>query len=808
MPSNDSAWAQNEPKYAVEVETLVDESSSSSSEFSPLLAPPVLVGEYPPILAAPRTWRAFLRDQAHLAHTQLLETAHRAKESADDAMRYINDRYTSDQKHFLALLLAIVIGLYVTSLVFIYNPPPILNPPNGGTPPPDTEPPAPPTDPSPPPPVLEPAPLCASKDCVVASARILVALDESVDPCDDFYRFSCGNWIKSHPIPSTSSKETTMTTMNGNNNAVLKSLLTQNTPPSPNDPTSLQTFLKMQTLYTSCLSPTQQTSSPTHQLAAFLNQKLVPQLPTIINTFPSGAPKLRSTNLVQLVSAAQEMGLSTLFTIGVQPSPVDPSHKIVSLLPWETATLGLGDRKMYANATVLSLYERTIADALKIVMGGNREWDKVAKDVVWFEKEVARIMPSAQELFANDSVTVSLAQLQTAAPFISWTDYLRLTLASSTFAPQKTLSVPSLLYFSDLSNLILSLRNTDAIDGYFLWMGVWKWGAKYGGPDVREAVGTLEAVLTGAKKSGNVVGVDDGIGEEACLEGVTEAMGDAVARWFVEEAFHDETGKEADAMMQAIRNSFHLALPKYKWMDKQTNSEAQKKLGIATAVLATSGYDPSILNPESLAYRYLPIEPKPDTFMTNVLEAKVASFKYKLGRVDEKVDRREAEYPVTAVNAYYDPGSNSIMMNAGILQPPCFSHTQPSYLNYGACGSVMGHELTHGFDNSGRQYDAQGKLRDWWTPATRDAFDERTQCFVDQYSNFTVPGGVGGEEEWKVDGRLTLGENVADNGGLLRALEAWRWDRAAVGGGARNAGLPGLQGYSEEQLFFVSFAQL
>ncbi|KAJ3066269.1 hypothetical protein HDU98_010429, partial [Podochytrium sp. JEL0797] len=124
-----------------------------------------------------------------------------------------------------------------------------------------------------------------------------------------------------------------------------------------------------------------------------------------------------------------------------------------------------------------------------------------------------------------------------------------------------------------------------------------------------------------------------------------------------------------------------------------------------------------------------------------------------------------------------DAGSNSTMMNAGILQPPCFSHTQPSYLNYGACGSVMGHELTHAFDNSGRQYDAQGKLRDWWTPATRDAFDERTQCFVDQFSNFTVPGGVGGEEEWKVDGRLTLGEKFKGKGEGIAIFSSHVFDK-------------------------------
>ncbi|KAJ3024848.1 UNVERIFIED_CONTAM: Endothelin-converting enzyme 2 [Siphonaria sp. JEL0065] len=880
MPSTDhhppeNHWAAPPPtlnaqppvnlKYAVEVETLVEDeasSSSSSSSYSALFSPPpkglvspphlhrettpLLVGNYQAIDAQPSIIHSFLThlkatvcalnplqsantrssdldnanstsrnmnsdqqrfdasswilDKWTIVKRQTIQGGQRINETWDAGMNYINERYTPDQKQYAGLLAAIVIGLYVISIVFIYNPP--RSRPPVVVPPPDTDlPPPPPTDPFPPPrpPVLEPAPLCTSKDCVVASANILLSIDEYVDPCEDFYQYSCGNWIKNHPIRSTSSKETSITVMNTKNNAVLKSLLVQSKPPPPNDPTSITVFNKMKILYSSCKSH-QSDSSSVSQLALHLTKAFIPKTPIIISTFPIGEPLLRATNLVELLASAQEVGLSTLFTIGVQPSPLNPSTRIPTILPWETATLGLGARSLYENETVLEVYESSIASALGVVLGNRKDWKKVAKEVVWFEKEIAKIMPPAEELFDNEESVTTLSQLQSAAPFISWTHYFRLSLATNALHSETKVSIPSLKYFSDLSTLVLKVRNTEAIDGYFLWSAVWKWGQQYGGKDVKRALGSLKLLLTGVRGD-EIVGGD--VWDEVCLGAVTEAMGDAVARWFIEEAFGDDSVKAADSMMESIKTSFQVALPAYKWLDMQTNAEAQKKLA---AVLVTSGFDPSILDSMKLAYRYLPINPKPDSFLTNLLSAKSASTKYKLGRIDEPIDRREADYPVTSVNAAYNAGSNSIMMNAGIMQPPCFSRTQPSYLNYGACGSVMGHELTHGFDDSGRKYDASGKSRDWWTPTTAEQFNERAQCFVDQYSNYTVKGPDG--KVFHVDGKLTLGENIADNGGLLRALEAWSSDRAAKGGGLRNGALPGLDEFSEEQLFFLGYGQL
>ncbi|KAI9345686.1 hypothetical protein BDR26DRAFT_916826 [Obelidium mucronatum] len=892
LQNNSAMWANPPPtldnlvpvKYAVEVETLVDDeatSSSSSSSYSVLFQPPpkglatppqlhrspseatpLLLGNYhaidasqPSSLSFQSIWNKvkstatalnpiqssnpgytslnggrrvvgadteeggiqapfdaglWIRDKFSVAKRQILQGGQRLNESWDAGMNYINERYTPEQKQYAGLLAAIVLGLYVLSIIFIYNPPhsrpPVV------VPPPDTNPPPPPVDPFPPPrpPVLEPAPLCKSKECVVASANILLAIDESVDPCDDFYQFSCGNWIKSHPIGSASTKETVMTSMGASNNAILKSLLTQESVPPPNDPTSLTVFNKMKTIFESCVSHPSDDSS-TSQLSTHLIKAFVPKLPVIISTFPVGEPLLRAANLVELIVSAQEVGLSTFFTIGVQPNPMDPASRIATILPWETATLGLGSRGFYENDTMLSVYEDVIGKTLAAVFKGEsaagllaaKDWTKVAREVVWFEKELAKIMPSMEELFENGESVSTLADLQSAAPFISWTYYLRLSLATNNLHGTTTLSIPSMKYMTDLSNLILKIRNTDAIDGYFLWSAVWKWGSKYAGKDVKSMFGDLKLLLTGVKDDG---GQQDDWVDSVCLGAVTDAMGDAVARWFIEEAFGDDSVKAVNTMMQGIKTSFQVALPKYKWIDMQTNAEAQKKLA---AVLVTSGYDPaSLLDSQKLAYRYLPINPKRDTFLKNLLAAKTVSVKYKLGRIDEPVDRREAGggYPVTSVNAAYNAGSNSIMMNAGILQAPCFSLKQPAYLNYGACGSVMGHELTHGFDTDGRKYDASGKSRDWWTPETSEQFNERAECFVEQYSKYTVKGPNG--VALKIDGKLTLGENLADNGGLLRALEAWRVDRAEKGGGVRNSALPGLEEYSEEQLFFMGYGQL
>jgi endothelin-converting enzyme len=155
---------------------------------------------------------------------------------------------------------------------------------------------------------------------------------------------------------------------------------------------------------------------------------------------------------------------------------------------------------------------------------------------------------------------------------------------------------------------------------------------------------------------------------------------------------------------------------------------------------------------------------------------------------------------VPTVNAYYNPPGNEIVFPAGIMQFPVFDVDSPAYVSYGAFGSVAGHELSHAFDSTGRHYDQNGNLTDWWSDETVDAFQKRAQCFVDQYANFTVPGPD--DKPLHVNGRLTLGENIADAGGLSASFQAWKM-RAAE---KPNQNLPGLEFFSQEQMFFVSYS--
>ncbi|KAJ3133038.1 Endothelin-converting enzyme 2, partial [Physocladia obscura] len=753
--------------------------SSSDREVDPLLVP------NNPAAFSLSNW---FRERLSLLHQQSRASRQRAAESWDAL-----NACMGIMANFIVEFLAV--GLYISALLWIFKRP--ATSPPVTFPPPDTDlpPPPPPVDPLPLPPVLEPSVLCTTKECVVASANILTAIDNSINPCNDFYN---GAWIKSHSIPSSSSSQSIATVVTTNNNRVLKSLLTKSET-SPNDPKSAEIFNKMKSFYNSCTSH-QSDNDLTSQLVSSVSSKIIAKTPIIVSTFPIGRPQLRANSLTEIIVSSHEIGANPLFTIGTVSDPLYPTVRIVTIVPWETSLLGLGARELYSNETTLRTYQKSIENALTASFENKKDWKAVAEKIVLFEQDLVKILPNRTEIFEKDEFTATLAELQSAAPFISWTYFFSLSLSSTQVNSAMRISIPGGLdYFSHLSDLILSLKTTEPIDGYFIWHSVWKW-AKFTGKNFRSTLTDLRLLLSGVKDTGDEV--DEDARSLVCLDALTDAMSDAVARWFIEEAFNDDDQKAAEKMMNEIKASFQSALPFYRWLDIQTSSEAQKKLA---AILATAGFDPSILDPEKLAYRYAPINPKPDKFMQNVIAAKTASVKYILGRIDEPVDRREQTYPVTKVNANYNPGANSIMINVGILQSPYFSTSQPLYLNYGAGGAVMGHELTHAFDNTGRKYDASGKSRDWWTPQTSEKFNQLTQCFVNQYSNYSV---IGPDRiPINLDGELTLGENIADNGGLLRALEAWREDRSRHGGGARNGKLPGLEEFSEEQLFFIGYGQ-
>ncbi|KAJ3395298.1 hypothetical protein HDU84_000065 [Entophlyctis sp. JEL0112] len=624
---------------------------------------PILPGSFPggqaTNQARPPSLTEWIRDKWSLARSQLVSSRQQAGAFWESIASYTSARFTSDQRKYLIFLVAFLFVVYLLGLVAVFNPPQ-TNPPVI-TPPPDSNLPLPPpTNPVPPPPVLEPSVLCTTKSCVLAAANILTAIDASADPCDDFYRFSCGNWIKNHPKRSSKlERQSVIDEMSDKNNVgiyrllmtktflqdIILSYLNQAGFPSPNDKKSREVFLKMKTVFNSCVKSGFD-NQLTAQLADVVSSKIVAKTPIVVSTFPGGSPQLRANILVEIIASTHEIGASGLFAIGVTPDPENPEIRIPSIVPAEESLLGLRARELYFNANTLIVYKQAVADGLGSVFGGLRNWKDIADQIVEFEKTLAQILPNRSTPFTEADTVISLKDLQSAAPFISWTYFFHLSL-STKLSPNTKIFLPmGLSYFERLSELILGLKDTIAIDNYFAWISIWRW-AKYGGRDFRDSVSQIHVLFSGSKDLD--YDTPDKI-NGVCVEGLTEAMSDAVTRWYIEQAYSENVQTLAQAMMNGIRNSFHIALPSYNWLDMKTILEAEKKLA---AMIISHGYDPSILNPEKLAYRYSPLEPRIDKFMTNIIAAKMISVKYVLGRIDEPVDRREACSPSTAVTSKY-----------------------------------------------------------------------------------------------------------------------------------------------------------
>ncbi|CAN8004615.1 unnamed protein product [Ixodes hexagonus] len=271
----------------------------------------------------------------------------------------------------------------------------------------------------------------------------------------------------------------------------------------------------------------------------------------------------------------------------------------------------------------------------------------------------------------------------------------------------------------------------------------------------------------------------------------------AVGRLYIDHTFSTTAKSTIDHLVEAVNVTMGDVIMKMKWLDAKTKHEAMRKL---RKMIAKVGYPEWMRNDSYLneLYSQVPIITEKSSFVRLFYDVSRLDSIYSLQSLREAYNSTEAWGSGPAdVNAYYSPNDNDISFPAGILQPPFFQHGMPPYINMGAIGTIIGHELAHAFDDFGSQYDADGVLRDWWTPETRKKFLERAQCFVEQYGNVTVDNGT-----LRLNGVNTQGENIADNLGLKAAYMAF--ERSDM----NNIKLPGLEGFTPEQLFFIANAMV
>ncbi|KAK2703842.1 hypothetical protein QYM36_017782, partial [Artemia franciscana] len=279
-----------------------------------------------------------------------------------------------------------------------------------------------------------------------------------------------------------------------------------------------------------------------------------------------------------------------------------------------------------------------------------------------------------------------------------------------------------------------------------------------------------------------------------CVGDTNSILGFAVGSLFVRKTFHEESKQIAEEMIRSVRDAFIGNFPSLTWMDEKTRDAAKEK---AIAITSMIGFPDFILNKDKLDEYYKDLHVIESEYFKNTLRSNQFSQRQNLKNLGEPVNKTEWGMPPATVNAYYTPNKNQIVFPAGILQKPFFDVTAPPSLNFGGMGVVVGHELTHAFDDQGREFDKNGDMKPWWNNETITKFQQRADCIADQYSSYSV-------NDEMVSGKQTIGENIADNGGLKAAFHAYqRWVKRMD---IQERKLPGLN-FTAPQLFFLSFAQ-
>ncbi|HWF91035.1 MAG TPA: M13 family metallopeptidase [Terriglobales bacterium] len=581
------------------------------------------------------------------------------------------------------------------------------------------------------------------------------SLDPTVDPCTDFYQYSCGGWMKSNPIPPDQSRWDVYSKMEDHNKTLLREILEQaSQAKAPHGSVTR----KIGDYYAACMNESAADAAGITPLESAL--KLIQDM--------------RSKDDIASMVASMVYD-SALFDYNSDQDFKDSSQEIAEV---DQSGLGLPDRDYYFNSDAKSaeLRNEYVAHMQKMfeLLGDKPEAAaSEAQTVMRIETALARDSQTLVERRDPNNVyhKMTIEQLQALSPAFAWKTYFAKTgtpnvQSLNVVNPQFFKAMDAELKAEDLANWKTYLR----------WHLV-KANANYlSSSFVNESFDFYGRKLQGAQQLKPRW--------KRCVEQVDDNLGEALGQAYVERAFSPEAKQSALQMVHQIEDAMQSDIESLPWMSDATKQQALIKL---QAVANKIGYpdkwrDYSALNIERNAG------------LENVLRSRAFEFRRQLNKIGKPVDRGEWTMTPPTVDAYYSPQMNDINFPAGILQPPVFDLHSDAAPNYGDTGATIGHELTHGFDDEGRQFDGQGNLREWWTPTDEKQFNERAACVVNQYSQYTAV------DDLKVNGQLTLGENVADIGGVILAYMAWQKD-------VHGKKLQPMDGLTPEQRFFVGYAQ-
>jgi endothelin-converting enzyme/putative endopeptidase len=589
------------------------------------------------------------------------------------------------------------------------------------------------------------------------------SLDRTIDPCVDLYQFSCGGWQKKNPIPADQTGWSVYAKMYEDNLAFLRGMLEEAEKPDAQRSAVTQ---KIGDFYGACMDE----SAVEKRGAAPIKGQL--EEIAAMKSLKDLTPVLAR---LQFTYFRYSYTSSMMFSAGSNQDPDDSEQVIADV---DQGGLGMPDRDYYLKDDAKSKetrehYLQHVRNIFQLIGEKPEAAKRDAETLMRLETAMAKASMSRVDRRNPHNLVhkMKVADLAALAPNFDWASYFQLM----KYPEISILNVDSPNFLKEVNRLLSS----EPIENWqtYLRFHVADTAAPFlSTPFVQENFAFYREYLRGVKEQQPRW--------KRCVEYVDQDLGEALGQVYVAKVFSPELKTSTLDMVKRIEDAMGQRIRALDWMSPETKQQALIKLaGIRNKI----GYPDKWRD-------YSSVDIKRDDFAGNVERTHQFETRRDINKIGKPVDHGEWDISAPTVDAYYNPQMNDINFPAGVLQPPVYDPKMDDAPNYGDTGGTIGHELTHGFDDEGSQFDAKGNLKDWWTKKDRAKFDERTKCVDDQYSSYISV------EDVHLNGKLTLGENVADLGGEILAYMAWK-------DATKDKHLQPLDGLTPEQRFFVGFAQ-
>ncbi|KAI9359448.1 hypothetical protein BD770DRAFT_409694 [Pilaira anomala] len=634
---------------------------------------------------------------------------------------------------------------------------------------------------------------CLEPSCIITAAHILQDVDQELDPCEDFYSYTCDKWMSNHLIPDVKSRIDRLTGMSETIRRRLDQILSRDYHamehdtsslllPDPNTVLDRQLFGKIQDFYRSCMNQDE------------IEKKSIQPLYPIFRHIRKLIPIEGNVNQDGLNEAIQYLGdlnIWPLFELVVTPDMIkNPTLPTLSL---GQGQVGLPDLESYDNPDLMKVYMQAVTDILGYIFKlddqnefGWKSWSTIAtaRRIVEFEKKIVQALAEQQD---HAPERWKFEELETKVPQIYWHGFIE----HLTSVPTHVL-IPHATFIEHLSDEVLSTTNPRTLQMYFIWRTIWKY-----------LNGLNEALLEPKRRlDAKLIGIEARAKPErweTCIELIdASSMGVLLGRYFVKDQDEAilESKKQVESLSKSVLEIIRDRIPSLGWVHTEaTRKEIMNKLNsIEFQIGFSTSSNPNIQSVISLSEYFRQVSMDPNDFFGNLVRSNQHQVKQQVWNVLEQSSRLDKEawkLNAQSVQVVYHKELNKVMIPGGLLQLPFIDSITPAYFYYGTMGWLIGHEIMHGFDSIGRKYDGRGLFGQWWDDRTQENLDSENECLVRHYNEFEG-----------VDGHATLNNNFADGVGLSVVESLLKQDDQEV------KRIPGLNAWTKDQLGYIQFARM